>query len=294
MDPAHEPGCDRRHTSRQRCNVNVIPRPSSERAEPSAPAPQGETGERPVQSNAVTIEFLGSGDAFGSGGRFQACLLLRSPSGLLLLDCGASSLVAMKHAGVDPGEIDAVLISHLHGDHFGGLPFLILDGQFARRERPLIIAGPPGLRTRVGAAMEVFFPGSSEVERRFAVEYLQLPDRVRAKVGGVSVTPFEVDHASGAPAFALRVECDGRVVAYSGDTAWTEGLLAAAQDADLFVCEAYFGEKRVRYHLDYATLKEHAPRLRCKRIILTHMSPDMLRRPDCDFERAEDGLIVQL
>jgi ribonuclease BN (tRNA processing enzyme) len=64
------------------------------------------------------------------------------------MDCGASSLIAMRRFGVDPSAIDAVILSHLHGDHFGGVPFLILDGQFTRRTRPLVVAGPPGLEAR--------------------------------------------------------------------------------------------------------------------------------------------------
>jgi ribonuclease BN (tRNA processing enzyme) len=200
----------------------------------------------------------------------------------------------MKRSGVDPSSIDAVLVSHLHGDHFGGIPFLILDGQFSRRERPLVIAGPPGLRTRVMDAMEVLFPGSSKVDRRFTVELVQLAERQPAQIAAMTVTAFEVDHASGAPAFALRVECAGTVIAYSGDTAWSDNLVEAARGADVFVCEAYFGEKKVRYHLDYATLVANQTRLDCKRIILTHMSEDMLKRADCIFERAEDGLVVDV
>ena len=103
--------------------------------------------------NQVQVRFLGSGDAFGSGGRFQTCLLLEGANDPLLIDCGASSLIAMKRAGVNPSEIGSIVLTHLHGDHFGGVPFLILDGQFSRRERPLLIAGPPGVRARVEAAM---------------------------------------------------------------------------------------------------------------------------------------------
>jgi ribonuclease BN (tRNA processing enzyme) len=58
-------------------------------------------------------------------------------------------------------------VSHLHGDHFGGLPFLILDGQFSRRTNPLTIAGPPSTARRLTEAMECLFPGSSAVARRF-------------------------------------------------------------------------------------------------------------------------------
>jgi ribonuclease BN (tRNA processing enzyme) len=242
----------------------------------------------------VELQFLGSGDAFGSGGRFQACLLLRTTSANVLVDCGATSLVAMKRSGVKPSEIDAVLVSHLHGDHFGGLPFLILDGQFSRRERPLVIAGPPGLRTRVMDAMEVLFPGSSSVDRRFPMELVQLAEQRSAQIGSIVVTAFEVDHASGAPAFALRIECDRKIIAYSGDSAWTDNLIEVSRRADVFVCEAYFSEKKIRYHLDYATLVANRSRIDCKRVILTHMSEDILDRTDCVFERADDGLVVQV
>src|SRR6266480_8045291 len=114
----------------------------------------------------VTVQVVGAGDAFGNGGRFQACVSVRAPEGHALRDCGATSLVALKRLAIDPSSIDAVLVTHLHGDHFGGLPFLILDGQFSRRTRPLIVAGPPGLATRLQQTMECFFPGSVSVRRR--------------------------------------------------------------------------------------------------------------------------------
>src|SRR3972149_6062132 len=188
----------------------------------------------------VQLQFLGSGDAFGSGGGFQTCLLLRGADGALLVDCGASSLIAMKRAGVDPSEIGWVLLTHLHGDHFGGLPFLVLDGQFSRRTRPLIVAGPPGTRARVEAAMEILFPGATRVERRFAVEVVELAERVATTVGPATVTPSPAEHASGAPSYALRVEYGGKVVAYSGDTEWTDSLGEGGRGADLFVCGGDF------------------------------------------------------
>jgi ribonuclease BN (tRNA processing enzyme) len=212
-----------------------------------------------------------------------------------LIDCGASSLIALKRAAVDPNEIDAILITHLHGDHFGGIPFLILDGQFSRRSRRLLIAGPPGLTERVVQAMEVFFPGSSRAERRFEVMFLELAEATTMAVGPLQVTPYEVVHACGAPPYALRVELDGRTVVYSGDTAWTDRLVSAVAGADLFISEAYFYEKPVRFHLDYATLMRHRSKLDCRRLIVTHMAPDMLARiPELPIEAAHDGLEVSL
>ena len=238
----------------------------------------------------VKVRFLGSGDAFGSGGRFQTCIHVETGASQLLLDCGASSLIAMRRFGVDPQAIDTVILSHLHGDHFGGVPFLILDGQFKRRTRPLLVVGPPGVDKRVREAMEVFFPGSTRIERKFETQFIELADRVPVDVGPVQVTAFDVSHASGAPPFAIRVAAGGKVVAYSGDTEWTESLLDAARGADLFIAEALFYDKRVRYHLDLATLMEHRPRLECRRVVLTHMGEDVLARLDgLAIEAAEDG-----
>ena len=242
---------------------------------------------------SVTLTFLGSGDAFGSDGRLQTCLALRGGGPTVLLDCGASSLIALKRGGIAPNDVAAVVLSHLHGDHFGGVPFLVLDGQFARRSAPLVVAGPPGVRERVERAMEAFFPGSTRVERRFALEFVELVDRSPADVTGARVTAFTVEHASGAPAYALRVEYGGRTVTYSGDTAWTEALVDAAREADCFVCEAYTFDRKVRFHLDYATMRAEAARFRARRIVLTHMGPSMLeRRGEAAFECASDGLVL--
>ncbi|MGI9146156.1 MAG: MBL fold metallo-hydrolase [Chloroflexota bacterium] len=243
----------------------------------------------------LTVQFIGSGDAFGSGGRFQACVSVRSAQMHVLLDCGASSLVALKRLELAPASIDAVIVSHLHGDHFGGIPFLVLDQQFARRRHPLLVAGPPGVRERVLQAMEVLFPGSSGVERQFELRFIELGERVPTSLGTAVVTAYELVHASGAPAYGLRLACDERVISYSGDTEWTDALVELADGADLFICEAYVFEKAIRYHLSYATLAQHRARLRCRRLLLTHMSSDVLQRQSAiDMELAEDGLLLTI
>jgi ribonuclease BN (tRNA processing enzyme) len=244
----------------------------------------------------MEVQFLGSGDAFGSGGRFNTCFYIRDGRGAFLVDCGASSMIAMRKFGVDPNTIRAVLISHLHGDHFGGLPFLILDAQLvSRRTAPLTIAGPPGLRERLIAAMENFFPGSSKVERRFELAIRELETRTAENVEGIEVTPYLVKHPSGAPPFALRLTVDGKVLCYSGDTEWVPSLREAASGSDLFIAEAYFFDKAIKFHLDYSTLASHLPELGTKRVILTHMNAKTLERlHGSDVELAEDGMIVSV
>ena len=244
----------------------------------------------------MKLQFLGSGDAFGSGGRFNTCFHIRDRRGAFLVDCGASSMIAIRKFGIDPNGIRAILITHLHGDHFGGLPFFILDAQLvSRRTPPLTIAGPPGLRQRVTDAMENFFPGSSKVERRFTVDVRELEPRVRHDIEGVEVEPFVVRHASGAPAFALRMTVDGKSLCYSGDTEWVDSLCEAAQSTDLFIAEAYFSDKQMKFHLDWATLSSHLPVIGARRVILTHMSTEMLTKVgEIGCKAAEDGFIISL
>ena len=252
-----------------------------------------------MTKHPVQVRFVGSGDAFGSGGRFQACILLHAPGhdGDVLLDCGASSLVALKQQRQDPNQIGLVLVSHLHGDHFGGLPFLTLDGQFGHRTQTLHVAGPAGVGERVQAAMEVLFPGSTGVRRRFPVHFHELTDRQprQFKPTGLVVVPYEVVHASGAPALALRVAWQGHTIAYTGDTEWTQALVELAQGADLLIAEGYTYQRKIRFHLDVATLRQHAGRLAARRVILTHLSAELLPRVDeLGWETASDGMTLEL
>ncbi len=244
----------------------------------------------------MQVRFAGSGDAFGSGGRFQTCIRLAGGGQVLLVDCGATSLVALKAQGLDPNEVHAVAVTHLHGDHFGGLPFLILDGQFAGRSAPLLVAGQKGIGARLTDAMETLFPGSSQASRRFRVEVTELAaDGTPAELGAATVRGWEVEHACGAPPLALRVELGGVTFAYSGDTQWTPALIQAAQQADLFAAEAYTFDRPVRYHLDYQTLREHLDEIHAQRIVLTHMSAAMLNRlADAEQPAAYDGMTIDL
>lgn len=242
----------------------------------------------------VSVRFLGSGDAFGSGGRLNTCIYIRSDrvdTTHTLVDCGTSALIAMKHFGVGPSAIDTILLSHLHGDHFGGLPFFIMDAQYvSSRRKPLVVAGPPGLEARCYEAMEVLYPGSSEAPRKFDLQFVELEGGTAAGIGPLTVIPYDVVHPSGAPSYALRVSYEDKVLAFSGDTVWTDALVQAASEADLFICECNDWEPEGGYHLDYGTLMDHRAELKCRRLVLTHMGDAMLSRiQDLDIEGAEDG-----
>ena len=242
--------------------------------------------------SSVTVQCLGSGDAFGSGGRYQTCYYVESNSVSFLIDCGATSMTAMKRFGVDPGRIGIVLISHLHGDHFGGLPFLIRETQImAERTRPLIVAGPKGIEKSVYETLNVFFPGATDQERSFELSFIELSVRRQpVAVGPLRVTSYPVRHREQTIPQALRIEVEDKIVSYSGDSEWTESLLDVSKLADLFICEAYTYEKEKKAHLSYRDIETHYNELACKRLLLTHMSDEMLAHiQDIDIEGAVDG-----
>jgi ribonuclease BN (tRNA processing enzyme) len=245
----------------------------------------------------MQVQFVGCGDAFGSGGRFNACFHLRASTANVLIDCGASSLPALQRCGIDCNAIETILVTHFHGDHFAGVPFFMLNAHFvSRRERPLTIAGPPGLKDWYVRVFEATFPGGADNRWRFPLSLHEVELGRTDAIGTLRVTPFPVLHDDRAgPCLAYRIEVEDQVIAYSGDTEWTEALLSAGRGADLFICECYVRDKPVRAHLSLAELARELPRIGAKRVILTHMSDDMLAHLDrVPYETASDGMTIEV
>lgn len=253
----------------------------------------------------MQLTVLGCGDAFGSGGQLQTAFHV-APSGggeAFLIDCGATVLNGLDRAGLDPERVTTIFITHLHGDHFGGLVWMMLHAQHVtRRTAPLTIVGPPGLEARFRAATEALYAGALTYPRKFAMTFIEIEAGHPATMGGATVTAFEVSHPSGAPSFALRVEsgegAGRRIIAFSGDTEWVDVLCDAARGADLFITECYAFETASRGHLSWAEIKRELPRIDAKRVLLTHMGRAMLqRRGDVSEPRvvvAEDGMVLEV
>src|SRR6202158_777237 len=180
----------------------------------------------------MRLQFVGCGDAFGSGGRLNTCFHVTGEGVNFLIDCGASSLPALKRLAIARDDIQLILITDFHVDHFPSPPFLLLYAPFTRRTRPLVIAGPQGIETRLTQVMEALFENSSKTKQRFELSVVALEPERPQSFGAIKVTPFPVIHGdSGGPFLAYRIEAEGRVVAYSADTEWTETLVPAAREA---------------------------------------------------------------
>lgn len=240
--------------------------------------------------------MLGAGDAFGSGGRRQSAYLVRGDSATFLMDAGPTVLAALKDAGRVSGEIDFVLLSHLHGDHFGGIPFMIMEYLYeCPRSRELVIAGPEGTEERVMDLYRAMYRESAARPMAFPLRFETLHPDERVTFGGVVVEPFAVPHQQREPSLGLKVRLDGRTVLYSGDSGWTEEFVARTVGVDLFLCECCYWETEVYFHINYPQLARNRARLSARRVVLSHLGSEVLGKLDRVAEEcARDGMVIRL
>jgi ribonuclease BN (tRNA processing enzyme) len=243
----------------------------------------------------VRVTVLGSGDAFGSGGRLHSGYVIETGERTFLMDCGPSVLQGLKRARIDTGRIDFVLLSHLHGDHFGGVPFLLLEYIYENpRTRPLEIVGPPSTERRCRNLYEALYQRIAHEAAPYAVSYREL-EPATVTVEGVRVTPFVVPHAEELTCFGYRLDVGGRSILFSGDTGWTEELVTRARGVDLFLCECTTYETQLHLHLSYPEIARRAADFGCRRLVLTHLGSEPLARlSELTIECASDGLQIDV
>ncbi|HJO23317.1 MAG: MBL fold metallo-hydrolase [Myxococcota bacterium] len=242
------------------------------------------------------IVFIGTGDAFGAGGRRQSAVLLRTPDGGVLLDCGTTTSTGLCDLGIRRDEVDAIAISHFHGDHYGGVPILLLAALYEdRRTKPLCLVGPPGIEARVRSLSAAM---CYEVEKRdwsFPIHFREFQTGQPVEAGPVSLQAFSTLHQSHTCPHGLVIDTGRERVAYSGDTGWFPDLPRRVGETDLFICECTYHSTQFDFHLNHETLVAHERDFECGRIVLTHFGSEMTdRRGEAAFDTADDGSVFKL
>jgi ribonuclease BN (tRNA processing enzyme) len=219
---------------------------------------------------------LGTGDAFCSGQKLQTCFYLEAGNFHILVDAGATAPLGLQQGKVATAHLDAILITHLHGDHFAGIPFLLLKMHYIdQRKRPLAIWGPGEVGQRLEQLMQLLYPGHGLVQLNFEIQVHQYSTDQEFEVGPFTVLPFGVDHSEAAFSHGLRLEVMSKVWVYSGDTRWTDRLIRASEGSDMMVVDCNFFTYQASTHLDYLTLTHKQGLLSTKRLVLTHLGEEM-------------------
>jgi ribonuclease BN (tRNA processing enzyme) len=244
----------------------------------------------------MRITVLGAGDAFSSGGRRQSAYFVEAGDTSFLLDCGTTTLLALKTLGIAAEQVDFVAISHLHGDHFGGLPFLFLEYLYEKpRSKPLVIAGPPGVEERVRTLHKVMYRELSERPVCFPLHFHELAPGQAETLCGIELFPFRVPHQEKDISFGYRITAGDKALLYSGDCGWNENLIRYSQNTDLFICECCYFSTQTSFHISYPQLAAQHSRMGCKRLLLSHVGREVLERlSEVSLECAYDGLVVEV
>ena len=240
----------------------------------------------------MKVTVAGCGDAFGSGGRLNTCFHVETENCNFLIDCGASALAGLKKCDLDPNLIDLIFITHFHGDHFGGLPFLLLEASVKKRSKPLTIISPPGCKEKLRNLLDLSYPGNSAL-KTLELRFIEYNAYETIKIQNVSMTAFPVVHSEAALPHGLRITVQDKTICYSGDTGWTDNLIPLAEDADLFICECNFFGTEATGHLNYKFLESKVSEFKCRKILLTHLDTEMLTAmKEVKLDCARDGMVI--
>ena len=245
----------------------------------------------------VTLTILGSGDAFASGGRAQAGYVLEIGGKRVLLEAGPSVLAEMKRNGIAADSLDLILISHLHGDHFCGLPFLFLEYMYERpRKRPLTIAGPKNLEKRTWTLMRAMYSRYNFQQLQSEVKWVVLEPGERYRIAGLKISTIRSPHTSPDVSLSLKIVAAAKTFVFSGDTGWNDELVEFSASADLLLCECtYYESDHLRFHMNYPELRRNLDRFKVKRMILTHLGREPIEHArEIDIEMGFDGMKLEL
>ncbi|WP_019355093.1 MBL fold metallo-hydrolase [Streptomyces sp. AA1529] len=223
-----------------------------------------------MTNDVLRLTVLGSATPYASVDNACSGYLVSGRGTRVWLDAGSGTLAQLqRHVRLD--EVDAIWISHLHADHSADLLTAYYAALFAdvRLAAPIPLYGPPGIADRL-AHFLTNSANRSPVESAFAVH--ELDDGHRARAGALTMTSRAVEH--GIPAFAVRIEAEGRTLAYSGDTAPCANLAELAAGCDVLLCEADSAQvpaEGPQVHHTPEDAGDTATAARAARLIVTHV-----------------------
>ncbi len=219
----------------------------------------------------MRVKFIGVGEAFDED-LPNTSILVQAQDGekrsFILLDCGFTAPPEFWRNCSDPDELDAIWISHFHGDHFFGLPALLTRFWESKRTKPLLIVGQEGVEEVVRQALKLAY---SSIMNKFAFQlnFLTLEPGRSLEAAGVGWRAALNGHSQ--KDLAVKITARGKSVFYSGDGLATEESLSLAKGADLVIHEAFLLEGTLPSHGSIVNCIEFARKAGTRALALVHI-----------------------
>lgn len=241
----------------------------------------------------MQIRILGSGNAFHHEGRGHSSVYVRQTDGngkssSMLIDAGATVLYQSRKQKIDLRDIDGICITHFHGDHLAGLPFLILDLEsFGYFREELVIAGPSGIKGIVESWLNVAYPGHT-----FTLPIRFLEAKREFNIGDFRVSSYPTTHSDESTGY--RIEGESGVLAVSGDSEFDENLSNLCRGSDVAIIEATLSRRAAGSgHTSVEELVAGLPDISATRIVCTHLGEGVANLiPKDRMIAAHDGMEI--
>jgi len=219
----------------------------------------------------MDLTFLGSGNAFASGGRYWSSFLVDNK---YLFDAPPTLLPHLKQLGISLPDIEVVFISHHHGDHFIGLPFLLLEYVYMTpRTQDLYIVGPPGVERWMEDFADRCYPDITR-DAGYKRRYLDAVPHKDLTAGSVRFRAVPMNHVKDSmQAFGYRAAINGKTLAYTGDTMFCEEVFELADGADVLVVDCTYSDGSGPEHMGLDDIKVIRQRISPHTtMVLTHLN----------------------
>lgn len=251
----------------------------------------------------TTLTFFGTSAAAVSVARGFTCIGIRDDEEQILLDCGDGSSRNLLRYGADVRQISNIMITHYHSDHLSGLTQIVESMSMNKKETDLNVFGPAGLLEYFSAVQKVT---SVAYHRKFKINLKELTPNQKLKAGNWNISTHEMSHTI--PCLGYRVELNGKVISFTGDTQPCDSLVGLGRGCDVFIHEATFLQKdlekaRESKHSTPVEAANAAASANPSQLILTHVNDDYEKPEDMlaearqgfrDTSVARDGLRLEI
>ena len=218
----------------------------------------------------MKLKLVGTGAITGK--ERSACSLI---DGKILIDCGNGIVKTLTEQGIDINNIEAILITHLHADHFFDLPFFILVKNIYNSQKITRIYCPKGTEKIIEHLSNDYVAGQASAfenwKNNSKVEFIEFDDlKDKEIVTGYYANAYVVEHGEQKPSYGYVIRKENKAIGFSGDSTYCESIDIIIQNSNITVLDMSF-PKRNEAHMGVDDIECISNKFN-KKIVATHMS----------------------